>query len=64
MPDVYARTLRRAANMVGGIDELAARLNVSREDLVHWTQGTRRAPPTVFLQAVDIVLEQTANPPD
>ena len=64
MPDVYARTLRRAANMVGGIDALAARLNVSREDLVHWTQGTRRAPPTVFLQAVDIVLKETANPPD
>ena len=61
MPDVYARTLRRAADIVGGVDELAARLKVSREDLVYWMQGTKRAPATIFLQAVDIVLEHTAD---
>jgi len=63
MPDIYARTLRRAANIVGGVNELAARLNVPREDLVYWMQGTKRAPTRVFLQAVDIVLAADSSEP-
>lgn len=62
MPDIYARTLRRAAEIVGGVNELAARWNVPRDDLVHWMQGTKRAPTRIFLQAVDIVLAHDADP--
>lgn len=55
MPDVYARTLRRAGEIVGP-KELAVRLGVPFDDLWQWMQGTKRAPTDVFLKAVDIVV--------
>ena len=56
MPTVYARTLRRAAQIVGGPRELAAQLGVSGDDVVCWLDGTRRVPQEIFLKAVDIVV--------
>ncbi len=56
MPTVYARTLRRAAQIVGGPRELAARLGVAADDVVCWLDGTRRVPQEIFLKAVDIVV--------
>ena len=65
MPDVYARTLRRAGEIVG-VKELAERLNVPLDDLWMWTQGLKRTPQDVFLKAVDIVVahqaEEVSNP--
>ena len=55
MPNVYSRTLRRAAQIVGGADKLAAQLGVRPTDLALWMQGTGVPPPDVFLQAVDLV---------
>lgn len=56
MPTVYARTLRRAAQIVGGPSELAAQLGVPLDDVAFWLQGTKRVPQEVFLAAVDIVV--------
>jgi DNA-binding transcriptional regulator YdaS (Cro superfamily) len=52
---VYSRTLRRAAHIVGGENELAARLHVSATDLALWVQGVGVPPSNVFLDAVDLV---------
>lgn len=67
MPDVYARTLRRAAQIVGGVNELASRLSVTNDDLVLWLTARTAVPPEIFLRAVDIVvahdLDQVSNEP-
>ena len=67
MPDVYARTLRRAVQIVGGVKELAARLSVPGEDLARWLAAEKLVPLEVFLQAVDVVvsheLEQMSREP-
>ena len=57
MPTVYARTLRRAAELVGGESALAARLAVSENELDLWLRNFVRPPNDVFLKAVDIVGE-------
>jgi hypothetical protein len=56
MPTVYARTLRRAAEIVGGVQTLGSQLGVGTEDLVYWLQGTKSVPQEIFLRAVDIVV--------
>lgn len=56
MPDVYARALKRAAEIVGGVNELGAQLDIPTEELANWLQGTKRIPQEVFLRAVDIVV--------
>lgn len=56
MPTVYARTLRRAAEIVGGVEQLGSQLGVRREDLVYWLQGAKQVPQEIFLRAVDIVV--------
>ena len=57
MPDLYLRTLVRAAVIVGGEAELALRLNVPVRDLLGWLSGAGTPPVDVFLRAVEIVME-------
>ena len=57
MPDVYARALRRAAEIVGGVEQLAIRLNVPAEDVYMWIQRLKDVPTEIFLRAVDILSE-------
>ena len=59
MPDVYARTLRRAAEIVGDTKELAFKLGASEEDVYLWIQRVKDVPLEVFLRAVDIVTEDS-----
>lgn len=54
---VYTRVVQRAAEIVGGIDQLAKRLGVSPLAVWDWLDGTRPPPQDAFLKAVDIVLE-------
>ena len=68
MSDVYIKTLVRAAEIVGGAQELAFRLKVTPSYLSLWMAGLEACPGHVFLKAVDLVLEreialQTAAPP-
>lgn len=53
---VYARSLQRAAQIMGGIDGLSRTLRVPRADLVRWMTGEVRPPQSIFLATVDIVL--------
>lgn len=63
MPDVYVRTLIRAAEIVGGAQELAFRLKVTPSHLSLWMAGLEACPGHVFLQAVDLVLDREIPPP-
>jgi hypothetical protein len=55
---VRARTLARAAEIVGGTEPLRRRLNVSAWLLAIWISGAQPPPTEVFLEAVDIVEEE------
>ena len=57
MPTLYARTLKRAAEIAGGTEELAVRLKVVPSHLTLWILGAEPAPPDVFLKAVDLISE-------
>ena len=57
MPTVYARTLRRAAELAGGEDVLAARLGVPWKQLRRWIHDLVKPPADVFVAAADIVGE-------
>jgi DNA-binding transcriptional regulator YdaS (Cro superfamily) len=66
MLTVYSRTLRRAAEIVGGQQELARRLGVFPSQLLPWLAGTSTPSTEVFLKAVDIVGDydiQQLSPP-
>jgi hypothetical protein len=54
---VRVRTLRRAADIVGGQAQLRKYLNVSALCLAAWLSGADIAPTGVFLKAVDLVME-------
>ena len=49
------RTLRRAADILGGVGQLAAALGVTEADLEGWMAGETRPSQDVFLAALDIV---------
>jgi hypothetical protein len=53
---VYTRVLHRACQIVGGVEQLAARLRVPTVTLFRWLDGETEPPTRVFLKAVDIVL--------
>jgi hypothetical protein len=57
LAEVHVRTLRRAAALVGGEQELALRLKVTPSHLVLWMAGAEVPPMDVFLHAVDIVMD-------
>jgi len=53
---VYARTLHRACEVVGGLDALSRHLDVPAPALARWIGGLELPPLDKFLEAVDIVL--------
>lgn len=57
MPSVHAKTLQRAAEIVGGEQQLALRLKVTPSHLALWIQGIERPPGDIFLKAVDLVVD-------
>jgi len=60
---IYNRTLRKAAEPVGGERALARYLGVPLADLYAWMQPGAQPPPiTVFLKAVDLVLNDLDLP--
>jgi hypothetical protein len=58
---IYARTLRRAMEILGGEQQLADRLRVPASELREWLAGTERPPMAYLLVAVEVV-EQDALP--
>jgi hypothetical protein len=47
--------VRRAAEIVGGIELLAEQLDVRDENLKKWLEGQFPVPQEIFLRCVDIV---------
>jgi hypothetical protein len=56
-----AATLERAAALVGGCAELAARLKVSQQQLDYWMVEISTPPHTVFFDAIDIIIENAGT---
>lgn len=52
----YTRTLHRACQNVGSVEELARRLGVPAASLRRWMEGIENPPVNVFFAAVDIAL--------
>jgi hypothetical protein len=55
MPTVHARPVRRAAEIVGGIELVAGQLDVRDETLKKGLEGKLPVPQDIFLRCVDIV---------
>jgi len=55
-PSVYARTLHRACEILGGMPALAAQLKVAPAELERWISGKAQPPLEIFLDAVEVVL--------
>ena len=55
---VARHVLARAAAKVGGVAELASRLNLSPRVLHHYVTGSQVVPDALFLRALDVVLEE------
>jgi transcriptional regulator with XRE-family HTH domain len=54
---MYIRTLKRAAELLGGTDTLAARLGVPEAHVSLWMRGLVSPPGDVFLKAAEVIGE-------
>ncbi len=57
MSTVHAKTLQRAAEILGGEQQLALKLKVTPSHLALWIQGIEQPPGDIFLKAVDLVVD-------
>ena len=55
--DVRRMVLHRAAEIAGGAGELRSRLGVESHALELWLSGRATPPESVFLLAVDLILQ-------
>jgi hypothetical protein len=60
---VYSRTLLKAAELIGGGAKLARHLRVPEAELQKWMEDKGKPPVTIFLRAVDLVIDETPAPP-
>ena len=51
------RVLARAAAKLGGVDALAARLEISEQVLRHYITGREPVPDALLMRAIDVILE-------
>ena len=63
VPNLYARTLKRAAQVAGGTEQLATLLKVPRSYVSLWIAGGESAPAEIFLKAVDLISESDGSKP-
>lgn len=54
---VYARAVRRAAELVGGRDKLASALQVPRAEIDKWLADEKKPPRDMFLRVVDLIID-------
>lgn len=54
LPDIHSRALRRAAEILGGNEQLRVYLGASEVDFSAWTEN-RELPRRVFLLLVDLI---------
>lgn len=63
MSGPHVRTLRRALQVVGTLERLAAALDLAVEDLQAYISGQKPVPNPVFIEALEIVANGRAGPP-
>jgi hypothetical protein len=56
------KVLAKAAVQVGGVAQLAGRLNIGARLLGEYLTGARTIPDALFLAAIDVVLEELPEP--
>lgn len=56
-----ALAIRRAATMMGGLEQLAQRLNVSERQLEYWMRDIGTPPDTLFFDVIDIIIESAGT---
>jgi hypothetical protein len=59
MNSVYARAVRRAAELAGGRAKLARLLQVPESEIESWLAGARKPSRELFLRVVDIVIDDS-----
>jgi hypothetical protein len=55
--DIHSRALRRAAEIIGGNEQLRVHLGATETDFASWN-GARELPRNVFLRLVDIITDE------
>jgi hypothetical protein len=58
---MQAHVIARAAEILGGVDELASRLEISAGVVRVWMDGKLALPQRVFFELVDIIGEADAR---
>ena len=59
---LYAACIRRAAELAGGFESLAARLDISAPRLERWAAGSGYPNDFQFLKLVDLLEELSSAP--
>ena len=55
--EIHWRALRRAAEILGGNEQLRVHLGATEGDFASWT-GARELPRNIFLRLVDIITDE------
>lgn len=55
--EIHKRALKRAAEILGGSEQLRLHLGATEGDFASWG-GTRELPRTIFLRLVDIITDE------
>ena len=53
---VHMRVLHRACQILGGVEQLADYLRLSKAMVHRWLEGEDVPPPSIFLKVVDLIL--------
>ncbi len=61
MHPTRALAFRRAAAMMGGLEQLAQRLNVPERQLEYWMRDIGTPPDTLFFDVIDIIIESAGT---
>lgn len=59
--DTYRAALVRAAEILGSARALSDRLRVPMASLTHWLAGDGKPPMGVFLQVIDVLIEESQS---
>ena len=54
---LYARCVRRAAELAGGYEALSEHVEVSVRQLKAWGDGEGTPPTAIFLRIIDLILD-------
>lgn len=60
MGRIHSQALQRAAELLGGMHELCAYLQVPAEEMRRWVDGGDGPPAGIFLRVVDLIVEASA----